>query len=265
MAWWGASLVLAALAGVLLVAFTPLRALVPGYGTASARALAQRSAVRLAGLQDSLSREAEYRQRLRQLMTGQIDSAFAATAMQAEPDLAVTGELAAVAAEPRTEDWRDHDAPAETFGGVAAGALPAGTQPLVPTADVWHLPRLRFPVAPPVEGFITRSFDARSGHFATDIAVPEGTAVRAIGAGYVIMADQTLEGGHVIAVQHAGGYVSIYKHNKRLLKRVGDRVSEGEPVAESGNSGEITTGPHLHVELWRGGLAQDPARFVSGW
>ena len=68
----------------------------------------------------------------------------------------------------------------------------------------------------------------------------------------------------MIGVQHADGYVSFYKHNERLLKRVGDRVRERDAVATSGNTGEITTGPHLHFELWRNGLAQDPRYFLIG-
>ena len=78
------------------------------------------------------------------------------------------------------------------------------------------------------------------------------------------MADRTQEGGWAIAVQHAGGYLSLYKHNRRLLKQVGERVEAREVIAESGNSGEITTGPHLHVELWHDGLAQDPAAYFIG-
>ena len=99
------------------------------------------------------------------------------------------------------------------------------------------------------------------GHFGVDIAVDEGSPIRAVGDGYVVFADWTHEGGYVVAVQHADGYLSVYKHNARLLNRVGDRVRSRETVAISGNSGEITTGPHLHFELWRNGLAQDPRTF----
>lgn len=89
--------------------------------------------------------------------------------------------------------------------------------------------------------------------------------VRSIGDGYVVLSDWTHEGGFTIAVQHAEGYVSVYKHNQRLLKRVGDRVRAREAVAMSGNSGEISTGPHLHFELWLDGLAQDPVYYLVGF
>ena len=127
-----------------------------------------------------------------------------------------------------------------------------------------YLSGLRFPVLPPVTGIVTREFDARTGHYAMDIAVNEGSVVRAIGDGYVILADWTHDGGQIIAVQHADGFVSVYKHNSRLLKRLGDRVHDREAVSLSGNSGEITTGPHLHFELWQNGLAQDPNYYVIG-
>ena len=81
----------------------------------------------------------------------------------------------------------------------------------------------------------------------------------------MVWADWTQDGGHTIAVQHADGYISIYKHNSRLLKRRGDRVTALEPIAVSGNTGAISTGPHLHFELWRNGLAQGPSAFISGW
>ena len=81
----------------------------------------------------------------------------------------------------------------------------------------------------------------------------------------MIFADWTHEGGYTVTVQHADGYLTVFKHNQRLLKRVGDRVRAREAVAMSGNSGEITTGPHLHFELWHNGLAQDPSFYFIGY
>ena len=86
--------------------------------------------------------------------------------------------------------------------------------------------------------------------------------MRTVAGGYVVFADWTHDGGHTIAVQHPGGYLSVYKHNSRLLKRVGERVRTQEAIALSGDTGRITSGPHLHLELWRDGLAQDPAAFL---
>lgn len=80
----------------------------------------------------------------------------------------------------------------------------------------------------------------------------------------MVFADWTYTGGHTIIVQHANGFLSVYKHNEQLLKQVADRVSVREGLAISGNSGEFTTGPHLHFELWNNGLAQDPGAYLLG-
>ncbi|NNE34547.1 MAG: M23 family metallopeptidase, partial [Rhodothermales bacterium] len=120
-------------------------------------------------------------------------------------------------------------------------------------------------VFPPVDGFVTRLLDPTIEHYGVDIAVPEGTVIRSIGDGYVVFADWTHEGGYALAIQHAKGYLSVYKHNQRLLKTAGDRVRSLEPIARSGNTGEVTTGPHLHFELWQNGLAQDPRRYFVEW
>lgn len=135
-----------------------------------------------------------------------------------------------------------------------------------------HVPPIRLflnpitlPAPAPVGGFVTRGFEAKSGHYGIDIAVQKGTTVRSIADGYVTFADWTHEGGFVIVIQHAGGYISAYKHNGRLLKRVGERVRSREAIAMSGNTGEISSGPHLHFELWHEGLAQDPRTAIIGW
>lgn len=111
-------------------------------------------------------------------------------------------------------------------------------------------------------GVVSRGYDAAAGHFGLDVATRAGTPVRAVGDGYVVFADWTHAGGYTIAVQHPDGYLSVYAHNQRLLRRVGDRVRSREAVALSGNTGAATSGPHLHFELWRDGLAQDPRAFL---
>lgn len=244
-----------------LVVFTPLREFIPGYGTVELRQNARLAAVRLAALQDSLAVQGQYITQLRYMLTGQVDSTLGGSEVFPEPSLTVSGELAEVAVEPNSENWADHEQP----------ALPIASMPVSVDVPVRarstgnrYLSSLRLPVLPPVSGIVTREFDARTGHYAIDIAVEEGTMVRAIGEGYVIFADWTHEGGYAITVQHADGYVSVYKHNQRLLKRVGDRVHAREGIAISGNSGEFTTGPHLHVELWDNGLAQDPMHYFVG-
>ncbi|HET6568754.1 MAG TPA: M23 family metallopeptidase [Rhodothermales bacterium] len=252
----GLALLLAA-----LVLFTPLRDVLPGYGARSMRKDARLNAVRLASLQDSLRAEHQYLEHLRQLVTGEADSSENTAAEVETPLRSAYHESSGNSAGAFSSDWFDHQQPALSVERLVTSPSP----PIRLAAADRYISTLKLPVLPPVEGFVTRGFDARTGHFAVDIAVEEGTVVRSIGDGYVIFADWTQEGGEVVAVQHADGYVSIYKHNQRLLKRVGERVRNHEAIALSGNSGEVTTGPHLHFELWENGLAQDPRSYVLGW
>lgn len=257
----GGTALVATLLLVGLLVLTPLRELIPGYGTAALRRDARLATVRLAALHDSLEVQQEYVTQLRQLLTGRMDPAGAETGEPAQEALAVEEEPDELVTEPISENWSDHQQPALPVARLPIGAeVPARTV----TAGERYLASLQLPALPPVSGLLTRSFDARTGHYAVDLAVKEGTLVRAIGDGYVIFADWTHEGGYAVAVQHADGYVSIYKHNQRLLKRTGDRVRARETLAVSGNSGEFTTGPHLHFELWDNGLAQDPSQYLVG-
>lgn len=257
---WGGTLGIGALLVLLLFAFTPLRSVLPGAATEELEEAAQQHAVRLASLRDSLSLQHQYVLQLQRLLTGEVDSSIlVASARAPEPHAAASEELAAVTVEPSTQNWADHRQPALSVG-MDSPPLPAAAP-----REVGVVNHIEWPVLPPVEGFLTRGFEARTGHFAVDIAVEEGTTVRSIGDGYVVFSDWTHDGGYTIAVQHADAWISTYKHNEQLLKRLGDRVAAREPIALSGNTGEVTTGPHLHVELWRNGLAQDPADYFLGW
>ena len=256
---WVATIGVTMLLTASLVAFTPIRTLIPGYGTEEVQQSAQLSAMRVAALQDSLTVQRRYIDRLQQLMTGRVAPTADTPPETSAPDQPARRRPAPQQSRNLPED---HQQPA-----VAVTSFPAGSatgQPEAKGAEA--LPSLRMPLTPPVEtGFPTRGFDARDGHYAVDIAVEAGSYVYSVGDGYVVFADWTNDGGHTIAVQHADGYLSVYKHNQRVVKRVGDRVRQQETVAISGNSGEITTGPHLHFELWRHGLAQDPSPLFEGW
>ena len=256
LAWGGSLLVIAALVGGMLV-FTPLRTFIPGYGTEEIARNARLNTLRLQSLQDSLSTQRRYIKRLRGLITGRVDSSWeggppsSGTRAQAPP------QVPSRMAEASQETPSPHRQPALS----AAGRPVAASAPRRSVAGT-----LSFPLPPPVEsGFPTREYNAQTGHYGVDIAVSEGEYIRAVAQGYVVWADWTQDGGHTIAVQHADGYISIYKHNNRLLKRRGDRVTALEPIAVSGNTGAISTGPHLHFELWRNGLAQGPKALIAGW
>jgi murein DD-endopeptidase MepM/ murein hydrolase activator NlpD len=244
-----------------LLLFTPVRGVLPGYGTIQMRRDARLNQLRMKAMSDSLQVQTLYVEQLRKLMLGTVDVSHADDLRPPDPELTVAGEPVELPETAVSKNWTDHQQPALSVTRLTSTG---NTPPALPSIEARYLAGVRFPVLPPVTGLVTRRFDARTGHYAIDIAEDEGSVVRAIADGYVIMADWTHDGGQIIAIQHADGFVTVYKHNSRLLKRVGDRVRDREAVALSGNSGEITSGPHVHFELWHNGLAQDPSFYVIG-
>jgi murein DD-endopeptidase MepM/ murein hydrolase activator NlpD len=114
----------------------------------------------------------------------------------------------------------------------------------------------------PLKGVITNKFNPMNGHYGLDIVAGPNEVIKSVLDGTVILATWTLETGYVIQIQHSNNLVSVYKHNAELLKSVGTHVSAGEPIAIVGNSGEITTGPHLHFELWYNGQPVNPEDYI---
>ena len=114
----------------------------------------------------------------------------------------------------------------------------------------------------PLKGEITSSFNFKNGHNGIDVIASKNEAVKAVLEGTIIFTDWSPENGHVIQVQHDKNLVSLYKHNSFLLKKTGDRVNAGDPIAIVGNSGSLSTGPHLHFELWYNGVPLDPEKFI---
>lgn len=115
----------------------------------------------------------------------------------------------------------------------------------------------------PITGIITNSFNPTANHFGIDIVAKRNDAVKSIDDGVVILAEWTINTGHIIAIQHSGNMISIYKHNSSLLKKSGEYVNAGDLISIIGNSGEQSTGPHLHFELWLDGSAVDPLKYIS--
>jgi murein DD-endopeptidase MepM/ murein hydrolase activator NlpD len=114
----------------------------------------------------------------------------------------------------------------------------------------------------PLKGIVSSSFKTNEQHYGVDIVAPENEAIKSTLDGTVILATWSSETGYIIAIQHSNNLISVYKHNSVLLKKVGAFVKAGEPIAIIGNSGEQTTGPHLHFELWYDGKAIDPQDYM---
>ncbi|MBU1369191.1 MAG: M23 family metallopeptidase [Bacteroidetes bacterium] len=115
----------------------------------------------------------------------------------------------------------------------------------------------------PLKGTITNPFDPLNKHFGVDIVAKSNDAVKATLEGTVIFASWTPDKGYILGVQHGGNFFSVYKHNAVLLKKEGDFVKAGEAIAIVGDSGELSTGPHLHFELWFNGVPINPTEYLS--
>lgn len=116
---------------------------------------------------------------------------------------------------------------------------------------------------PPVKGSITSRFNFKQKHYAVDIAVPKNTPVKAASTGVVIYSEWTPDVGYVLILKHKSGLTSVYKHNSKLTKSQGEHVAAGEVIAFAGSAGELSTGTHLHFELWDNGKALDPLKFID--
>ncbi len=115
---------------------------------------------------------------------------------------------------------------------------------------------------PPVKGIITRGFNPMEGHYGIDMVAAPNEVVKATLDGTVTMSTWTLETGYVIQIQHDYELISVYKHNATLFKSVGQKVVAGDAIAIVGNSGELTTGPHLHFELWHDRVPLNPVEYI---
>lgn len=115
----------------------------------------------------------------------------------------------------------------------------------------------------PLRGFVSSKYDLVNKHLAIDISTSEGESIKAIAEGEVLFSNWTPDTGFTLIVRHDNDVISMYKHCSKVYKREGDEVKKGEVIALVGNSGELTTGPHLHFELWIQGKAVDPQEYID--
>jgi murein DD-endopeptidase MepM/ murein hydrolase activator NlpD len=124
------------------------------------------------------------------------------------------------------------------------------------------------PTLLPVEGFLTTEFSASKwtppffrSHPGIDIAAKSGSVVLAAGDGQVVFANWTHDLGNLVIIHHGDDVFSYYGHNERLLAHDKMFVKKSEPIALLGNSGK-SSGPHLHFEIWKDGVAIDPRQIL---
>ncbi|MDZ7714714.1 MAG: M23 family metallopeptidase [Balneolaceae bacterium] len=119
-----------------------------------------------------------------------------------------------------------------------------------------------FPVFYPVDGSLTRGFDLETGHYGIDIATKKNASFKSIAEGAVVNQDWTVNFGYVLHVQHNNGIISVYKHASSVTKSVGDVVLKGDILGTVGDVGVLSSGPHLHLEIWKNGVPQDPKSYL---
>ncbi|MEF9438430.1 MAG: M23 family metallopeptidase [Candidatus Mariimomonas ferrooxydans] len=240
-----ASLIVLIVVGIFaLVAFTGIRQLIPGYPDENLRRTIHMNAVRLDSLDNEIRMRDQYFQNIRLLVAGE------------EPVNPVnigdtTMEPASVKFSKSIEDsLLRMQIEQEQYNLLVLSNQRSPTD----------LAGIHF--FAPLRGLVTLPFNSTENHFGTDIVAAPMEVVKATLDGTVIMDAWTVETGYVIHIQHENNLISVYKHNSELLKKSGNIVKAGDAIAIIGNSGELTTGPHLHFELWHNGTAIDPQSYI---
>ena len=226
-----------------IIAFTPLRNYLPGYMNSEVRELVVTNALRVDSLQQLLNRQNHYIMNIQDIFSGKVStdtvSSIDSLTMIRSEELMERTEA--------EELFRKQYEESERYNLTTMDNAP------LTTGLVFYRP---------TRGMISSEFEANKKHFGIDIAASPNESVLAVLDGTVILSTYTAETGYVIQVQHAQNIVSVYKHCGSLLKKAGDTVKAGEAIALVGNTGENTTGPHLHFELWSKGRALDPSKYI---
>lgn len=229
-----------------IIAFTPVKTFIPGYPDAQSKRAAIQNAIKIDSLENVIFRWELYSENLRRVVEGQepvkIDSLIRKMEITASDEL----DMARLAQQDSL--LRQHVKEEEQFGISARNRR--------------DLPIEGLHFFTPLKGVISQGYDPVI-HPYVDITASEGAVVKATMDGTVIFAGWSDEAGNTIQVQHDGDIVSIYKHNEKLLKKAGDKVTAGTPIALVGNSGSLTTGAHLHFELWYKGETVDPTQYIN--
>lgn len=228
----------------LIIAFTPLREYIPGYSSTSLKKQATTLQFTTDSLRQEIKVNKEYIASIRKVLSGDVktvqfnkDSIVAAAKLEAADfDLNASQRDLAL---------RDRVDQEDKYNPLTAISV------------------TNFAFSTPVKGAISEGFRPEEKHYAVDVVTVKDAPIKAAADGTVIFAEWTAETGYVILIKHANDFISAYKHNASLLKTQGELVKAGEVIAIAGNTGELTTGPHLHFELWMDGVPMDPTNFIN--
>lgn len=229
---------------VFLIAFTSLKEYIPGYSSTELKKKATRLTYEADSLKIKIAVLEKFTQAIRPVLTGDIEPE-AIDSIRNESKKAVV-DYAKLSATKQDLQFREQIESKDRF------ALSAGSGN-----------KAKIIFFAPITGTVSQSFNAANKHFAIDIVAKTGTPVKAIADGTVILSGWTAETGYTITIQHSNNFVSVYKHNGDLLKEQGDFVKSGEVIGSVGSTGELTTGPHLHFELWNNGYPTNPTNYID--
>jgi murein DD-endopeptidase MepM/ murein hydrolase activator NlpD len=228
----------------IFIAFTPLREYIPGYSSVSLKKKATKLAYKTDSLQQVIEINEQYYSSIKKVLTGDVttvdfnkDSIIEA----AEMDIS---ELVFI---PSKEDSLLRE----------QVLLEDKYNPLITNSEI------NFVLFPPVKGTISEGFNIKDKHYAVDVVTSKNAPIKATADGTIIFSEWTAQTGYVIIIEHTNNLISVYKHNSALTKEQGALVKAGEVIAAAGNTGEFSTGPHLHFELWSDGYPIDPTNFID--
>lgn len=230
---------------VLMIAYTPIREYIPGYPSGEVREMIVRNAVLVDSLEEQLQIRDNYFEKIKVLIEGGVPE---------EPDFIAD---TSIPSNGLTINHYDHDS---IFSQkILEEQLSLSIQKESTNSD--NIANIHF--FTPLKGMVTNKFDKQTDHVAVDVVGLPNSRISSVLGGTVIFAGWTIETGYNIYLQHFNDLISVYKHNAELLKDVGDYVDAGEAIAIMGNTGELSTGPHLHFELWHKGIALDPEEYID--
>ena len=230
---------------VLLIASTPLKEFMPGYSSTAMRAQAAENAIKLDSLNRAYDQSIRYLNSIQQLLVGDL-------------------KFDELNESPITLDSFSKRPKAIVSMSIDDSLLRA----MVDQEDKYNFQggsksKINFVLFPPAQGDLSQTYDPTNKHYAVDIVLKENAPIKAVADGTVIFSEWTAGTGHVIIIEHPFGLISAYKHNASLSKQQGDYVVAGEVIASAGNTGELSTGWHLHFELWSDGYPMNPESFID--
>ncbi len=231
----------------ILIAYTGLKEYIPGYPDGNERRVMVRNINRVDSLILEIDKRDRFFQSIKSVITGEVPPSD-----EDENSNPASGKPQKVSFDKSNDD--------QVFRQQVEEEEKYNLSVLENTDKIPELNQIYF--YSPLKGIVVKKFIESEGHFGVDIVAPPGETVLSIMGGTVIFSGWTVETGYTIMIQHNSDLISCYKHNSRLLKKAGDKIVAGEAIANVGNSGELTTGPHLHFELWHQGTALDPTGYI---